>query len=213
MALSRGCAISARMTNKIKNPSPLVETVLKLDNYLSEIVRLGEKIEGMELKNDFDFEQAQKLMNHFTQCGQGVAEEVLLLSQHLNEARSKAEAAAVIVSARAEQLQARQDNHQQKMTDFRALGEKVRDLTMSLNDLKRPDGDELTDEDRAHLSMRLSDFQMQLQPLIAEALKLKQEAQDSRLKTLEQGADSLVQSLSAIGRRLEAFNGTNSTTH
>lgn len=201
------------MSNQIKNPSPLVETVLKLDNYLSEIVRLGEKIEGMELKTDFDFEQAQKLMNHFTQCGQGVAEEVVQLSANLNEVRAKAEAAAVIVSARAEQIQARQNDHHQKMADFRALGDKVRDLTLSLNDLKRPEGEELTDDDRAHLSMRLSEFQLQLQPLIAEALKLKNEAQSSRLKTLEQGADSLVQSLSAIGRRLELLNTSSSATH
>lgn len=201
------------MTNKIKNPSPLVETVLKLDNYLSEIVRLGEKIDEMELKTDFDFEQAQKLMNHFTQCGQGVAEEVVQLSANLNEARAKAEAAAQIVASRAEMIQARQDEHQQKMSDFRALGEKVRVLTLSLNDLKRPEGEEINDEDRAQISMRLTDFQLQLQPLIDEAMKLKNEAQTSRLKTLEQGADSLVQSLSAIGRRLETFTGSDSTTH
>lgn len=201
------------MSNQIKNPSPLVEAVLKLDNYLSEIVRLGEKIESMDLKTDFDFEQAQKLMNHFTQCGQGVAEEVVQLSAKLNEARAKAEAAAQVVSARAEQIQARQNDHHQKMADFRALGDRVRDLTLSLNDLKRPEGEELTDDDRAHLSMRLSEFQIQLQPLIAEALKLKTEAQASRLKTLEQGADSLVQSLSAIGRRLEQLNSSSPTTH
>ncbi|KYG66445.1 hypothetical protein AZI86_05205 [Bdellovibrio bacteriovorus] len=201
------------MSNQIKNPSPLVETVLKLDNYLSEIVRLGEKIESMDLKTDFDYEQAQKLMNHFTQCGQGVAEEVVQLSATLNEARAKAEAAAQIVAARAEQIQARQNDHHQKMADFRALGDKVRDLTLSLNDLKRPDGEELTDDDRAHLSMRLSEFQLQLQPLIAEALKLKNEAHTSRLKTLEQGADSLVQSLSAIGRRLELLNTSGTSAH
>lgn len=201
------------MSNQIKNPSPLVETVLKLDNYLSEIVRLGEKIESMDLKTDFDYEQAQKLLNHFTQCGQGVAEEVVQLSANLNEARAKAEAAAQVVSARAEQIQARQEDHHQKMADFRALGERVRDLTLSLNDLKRPEGEELTADDRAHLSMRLSEFQIQLQPLIAEAMKLKTEAQGSRLKTLEQGADSLVQSLSAIGRRLETLNISNSTAH
>jgi chromosome segregation ATPase len=201
------------MTNNIKNPSPLVETVLKLDNYLAEIVRLGEKIEAMQLKSDFDYDQAQKLMARFTECGQGVAEEVVQLSANLNTARAKAEAAAQVVAEKAEQLQARQDQHHQKMADFRALGEKVRDLTMSLNDLKRPEGQELTDDDRAQVSMRLSEFQLRLQPLIDEALKLKQEAQTSKLKTLEQGADSLVQSLSAIGKRLQAFNTSDLASH
>jgi hypothetical protein len=201
------------MSNKIKNPSPLVETVLKLDNYLTEIVRLGEKIEEMDLKTDFDFEQVQKMMAHFTECGQGVAEEVVQLSANLNEARAKAEAAAQIVAEKAEQVQARQEQHHQKMADFRALGEKVRELTTSLNDLKRPEGVDLTEDDRAKVSMRLSEFQLRLQPLIDEALYLKKEAQTSRLKTLEQGADSLVQSLSAIGRRLESFNTSDFASH
>lgn len=192
------------MPNTIKNPSALVETVLKLDSYLSEIHRLGEKIDAMELKSDFDFEQAQKLMNRFTECGQGVAEEVVQLSANLNEVRAKAEAAAQLVSAKAELLQARQNHHQKKMDDFRALGEKVRHLTLSLNDLKGSEGQDLSEQDRILVSMRLSDFQIQLQPLIDEALTLKKEAQNSKLKTLESGADSLVQSLSAISRRLQA---------
>ncbi|MNK82652.1 hypothetical protein D3C87_1024330 [compost metagenome] len=199
------------MTNKIKNPSPLVQAVLNLDNYLSEIVRLGVKIESMDLKSDFDYEQAQKLMNRFTECGQGVSEEVLNLSANLNEARAQAEAAAQVVAMRAEQLQVRQNVHQKKMDDFRSLGEKVRDLTLSLNDLKRPEGENLSEQEQAQVSVRLSDFQMKLQPLIEEARTLRKDAQGSKLKTLEQGADSLVQSLSAIGRKLETFQSTELT--
>lgn len=199
------------MTNKIKNPSPLVQAVLNLDNYLSEIVRLGAKIESMDLKSDFDYEQAQKLMNRFTECGQGVSEEVLNLSANLTESRAQAEAAAQVVAMRAEQMQARQDAHQKKMDDFRSLGEKVRDLTLSLNDLKRPDGENLSEAAQAQVAVRLTDFQTKLQPLIEEARTLRKDAQGSKLKTLEQGADSLVQSLSAIGRKLETFQSTELT--
>jgi len=199
------------MTNKIKNPSPLVQAVLNLDNYLSEIVRLGAKIESMDLKSDFDYEQAQRLMNRFAECGHGVSEEVVQLSATLTDARAQAEAAAQIVAARAELLQARQDVHQKKMDDFRTLGEKVRELTLSLNDLKRSEGETLTEQDQAQVSVRLGDFQTKLQPLILEAQTLRKEAQGSKLKTLEQGADSLVQSLSAIGRKLETFASTELT--
>ncbi|MNU01269.1 hypothetical protein D3C72_2446150 [compost metagenome] len=52
---------------------------------------------------------------------------------------------------------------------------------------------------------------MKLQPLIEEARTLRKDAQGSKLKTLEQGADSLVQSLSAIGRKLETFQSTELT--
>ncbi|KYG68725.1 hypothetical protein AZI87_05705 [Bdellovibrio bacteriovorus] len=194
------------MTNKIKNPSALVEAALKLDNYLSEIVRLGAKIDEMELKSDFDFEQVQRLMNRFTECGLGVSDEVVHLSTSLNEARAEAEKAAALVAAKAEMLEARQNQHQQKMEQFRALGEKVRELTLSLNDLKRPEGEKVSDEEQSKVAMRLAAFQLQLEPLIDEARTLKKEAQVSRLKTLEQGADSLEQSLTAIGRRIHAFN-------
>lgn len=201
------------MTNKIKDPSPLVEAVLHLDSYLSEIVRLGDKIQAMDLKSDFDFEQAQKLMNRFTECGEGVSEQVMRLSATLNEARAKAEVAASMVSERAELLAARQNEHQQKMQDFRSLGDKVRTLTLSLNDLKRPEGEMPSEEERAKISMRLTEFEMQLQPLIEEARNLRKEAQTSRIKALEQGADSLVQSLSAISKRLETFKNSELTSH
>lgn len=202
-----------RMTNKIKDPSPLVEAVLVLDSYLAEIVRLGDKIQTMDLKSDFDFEQAQKLMNRFAECGQGVTDQVLLLSQNLSEARSKADAAAQVVAERAALLENRHNEHQQKMQDFRALGEKVATLTLSLNDLKRPEGVELTEADRIQLSTRLAEFDVQLEPLIQEAKDLRTSAQDSKIKTLEQSADSLVQRLTAVRKKLEIFKATELTTH
>ncbi|UOF02173.1 hypothetical protein [Bdellovibrio reynosensis] len=199
------------MTNKIKDPSPLVEAVLRLDSYLSEIVRLGDKIQTMDLKSDFDFEQAQKLMSRFAECGQGVSDQVVHLSQTLNEARAKAEAAAEQVAARAAILEARHNEHQQKMDAFRILGEKVSELTLSLSDLKRPEGSTLSDEDRVSLSKRLTDFDVQLEPLIQEARDLRTSAQESKIKTLEHSADSLVQRLTAIRARLETFQKTELT--
>jgi HPt (histidine-containing phosphotransfer) domain-containing protein len=213
LASQKAYAIKQSMNTKIKNPSPLVEAVLKLDNYLAEIVRLGAKIEEMELKSDFDFEQVQRLMTHFAECGQGVTDEVMSLSKHLNEARALAETAAQTVSARAELLQARQEEHQKRMDDFRSLGERVRELTMSLNDLKQPEGAVLSEQEQAKVSMRLGEFQLQLEPLINEARHLKTEARNSKMKTLEQGAQSLEQSLTAIGSRLESFTKSGAAPH
>lgn len=201
------------MSNTIKNPSPLVKAVLALDNHFSELIRLGEKIEQMELKSNFDFEHVQRMMNHFAECGQGVSTEVILMSNALNEARAKAEAAAQVVSARAEILQARKMEMQKKMDEFRLLGEKVRNLTLSLNDLKRPHGQDASGEDRAKISMRLSELELQIRPLIEEALQLKKEAQDSKMKILEQSADSLRQSLTAISEKLSTFQQSNQLSH
>lgn len=193
------------MTNTIKNPSPLVETVLKLDGYLSEIVRLGGKIDEMELKSDFDYEQLQRLMSRFTECGEGVAEEIVKFSHHLNESRARAEEAAGRASVKAEALQARQDHHREKMTQFQALGDRVRELNTSLSDLRGLDDQGVSVDEQAKIVGRLSDFEERLRPLIEEAKSLRQEAHMSRMKILEQGADSLVQSLTSISRRVEVF--------
>ena len=190
---------------KIKELSPLVEAVLSLDTYLSEINRLGAKIESLDLKSDYDYEQAQRLMARFTECGQGVSTDIVKLSTQLNEARAQAEVAAKSVAAKAEQLQARQDEYAKKMETFRALGEKVRNLTLSLNDLKKPEGEETTDSDRTRIAQRLAGFESELQPLIEEASTLKREAQGAKLKVVEQGADSLSHSLIAVSKSLDAY--------
>ena len=65
---------------RVKNPSALVQAVVALDNHFSEINRLGGKIESIELKTDFDFEQLQRFMSLFSQCGEGVSVEVANVS-------------------------------------------------------------------------------------------------------------------------------------
>lgn len=192
------------MTDKNKNPSLLVQSVTALDAFFSDLVRIGGKIEGMELKNDFDLEQMQKLLDRFAECSDGVSEQILLMSQALAGARTKAEEAAQIVSARAALLQNRQSDQQKKMSQFQALGEKVRVLTMSLAQLKTPESEVPTEERRTEISVRFSELSAELIPLIEEARQLKLEGQLSKMKILEQGADSLGQSLVAIQQKIGA---------
>jgi len=189
---------------KIKNPSPLVQTILKLDNYFSEMIRLGNKIETMELKSDFDFEQAERLIKHFAECGEGVSTEVVAMSNTLTELRGQAEQAAAVVAARADIVQARKNEHAQKLEEFRLLGEKVRELTASLSTLRVQEGQELSVEVREGLAARLGEFEARLHPLIEEAQKLRTEGQQSKLKVLEQGADSLGQSLKAVSQKINS---------
>ena len=79
------------MSETKKEFSPLVQTVMALDSYFAELDRLGGKINTMDLKTDFDFEHARRLMGRFAECGQGVSEEVTKLSNYLlTELRAKA---------------------------------------------------------------------------------------------------------------------------
>lgn len=189
---------------KIKNPSTLVQAILKLDNHFSEMIRLGSKIETMEMKSDFDFEQAERLIKHFAECGEGVSTEVVQMSNALLELRGQAEAAASIVAQRAEILQARKNEQAQKLEAFRLLGEKVRELTTSLSTFKIPEGEELSEQERASITSRLAEFETRLRPLIDEAQALRKEGQNSKIKSLEQGADSLSQSLLAVSQKINS---------
>src|SRR5881227_1519460 len=102
------------MSDKIKRDSPLVKSVLALDSYLTELERVGTKINSTDMTSAFDVEYTQKLMTRFAECGQGVSEEVTNLSTQLQEARTRAETVAKGVSAQAELLNIRRNEQNEK---------------------------------------------------------------------------------------------------
>lgn len=61
------------MSNKITRDSPLVKSVLALDNYLAELERVGARINSTDMTSDFDVEYIQKLMTRFAECGQSIS--------------------------------------------------------------------------------------------------------------------------------------------
>jgi hypothetical protein len=193
-----------------KNPSALVQSVVQLDQHFSDLIRLGARIDEMDLKSNFDYEQADRLIAHFAETGQEVSNKIRVMSAALNDARSQAETAAERVAARAEQLQARKNEIQMKMDQFRLLGEKVARLTESLSDLKQPGEDLTSEQGQAVLTSRLANFELLLHPLIEEAKTLKEVAQSSKIKALEQSADSMRQSLIAVSQKLSSLH---SATH
>src|SRR5205823_13901 len=94
--------LSCAMSNKTKRDSPLVKSVLALDGHLTELERVGTRINSTDMTADFDLEYIQKLMTRFAECGQGVSEEVTNLAAQLQEAQARAEAVAQGVSRQAE---------------------------------------------------------------------------------------------------------------
>ncbi len=95
------------------------------------------------------------------------------------------------------------------MNVFRTLTGKVTALNEDLKGLRKPEGETLSDEERAQLTSRLGEINLQLQPLIDEALVLKNEARASKMKLLEQNADSLSQSLMAVSSKMASFASPN----
>lgn len=193
---------------KNKDLSPLVQSVLSLDGHFANLDRLSARIEEIELKSEFDFTQARNLMGHFATCAQSVSKEIVDLAHLLNEARVKAEATGKIVAAKAEQMQSRQNDEDSKMAAFRMLTNKVTLLNEDLKSLKKNEGTEISEADREAIRNKMAELSLQLQPLIEEATALKNEARVAKMKVLEQNADSLSQSLTAVSQKLSSFQPT-----
>jgi hypothetical protein len=183
------------MSNKAKRESPLVKSVLALDNHLTELERVGMKINLTDMTSDFDIEFVHKLMTRFAECGQGISEEVANLSTHLQEAQARAEAVAQGVSKQAEKFQARKKEQDEKLEEFRLLGEKVRNLSAAIGELRGT-------EDRVKLTSIIPAFEAQLTSLIEDLQRLRQSARDSRMRALEKNAESLVQTLQVVRKKL-----------
>ena len=194
------------MSNKAKRDSPLVKSVLALDNYLAELERIGTKINSADMTSDVDVEFIQKLMTRFAECGQGISEEVTNLSAQLQEAQARAEAVAKGVSSQAALLNVRRNEQNEKLEQFRILGEKVRDLNAAISQFRPPHGDGMTAEDRAKLTSHIPAFEAQLTTLIEELQTLRESARNSRMRALEKNAESLVQTLQVVRKKLRELS-------
>ncbi len=190
------------MSNKVNRESPLVKSVLALDGHLSELERVGEKINSTDMTSDFDIEHIQKLMARFAECGQGIAEEVSNLSRQLQEAQTRAEGVAQRVSAQANLFNIRRNEQNEKLEKFQILGDRVRELNAVIGRFRRPKGEGFSNEDRAELASDLPVLKSELTVLIEELQNLRKSARDSRMKALEKSAESLIQSLQAVQHKL-----------
>jgi len=191
------------MGNKDKEQSALVQSVLALDNYLAELNRVGAKIAAIDMSGEIDSEYIQKLIVRFAECGEGISREVTNLSTRLQEAQSSAQAVADKVASQAEAFKLRRREHEEKIEQFRTLGEKVRDLTVAISRHRPTDRGHLTGEERAALVAKIPEFDGQLTSLINELHALRESAQGSRMRKLERDAESMIQTLQAVRTKMQ----------
>lgn len=188
--------------NKLTEQSELIKTVVSLDSNFSSLERLSERIGELELNTEFDQSQMRRLMLAFSESATAVSDEFVRLVQLIADAKVRSEQAAKIVAAKAELLQAKQNEEAVKFEAFRKLTEKVNQLNEDLKVLQSTTRTENSDEEKNRLTQELAKFELRLRPLIEEAQLIKKEAQASRLKGLEQNADALGQSLKAASSKL-----------
>jgi chromosome segregation ATPase len=192
------------MTNNTKRDSPLVDAVLALQNHFTELERIGQKINAADLTGDVDLEYIQKLLARFAECGQGISTQVNELSVHLKQATTRAESVAQGVSRQAEMINNLRKEHNDKLEQFRLLGERVRELNGAISHFNLSQG--LTDESRAALAARIPGLSLELTSLIEELQALRNSARSSRMRALEKNAESLAQSLQAVHTRLRELH-------
>ena len=190
------------MSNKDKRESPLVKSVLALDEFLTELERVGTKITSIDLTSDFDVEYVQKLMTRFAECGQGITKEVSELSAQLYAAQAQAGTIAQDVSKQAEVFRARAAEQNEKLEQFRILGEKVRELNTVISRFRPAQGADVTEKDRAEMISSIPAIDAELAALISELQTLRESARNSKMKALEKSVESLAQSLQAARERL-----------
>jgi hypothetical protein len=180
------------VSDKTKRDSPLVQSVLALDHQLAELERIGGKINSTDMTADVDVDFVRKLLTRFAECGRSISEEVSNLSIHLQQSQSRAEAVAQVVSKQAELFKVRRDEQMEKLEQFRALGEKVRELTETTGAFR----------DRSNIPA----FEAQLTVLVEDLEKFRESARNSHMKALEKNAQSLGQRLHAVLKKLRDVN-------
>ena len=188
--------------NKLTEQSELIKTVVSLDSNFASLERLSERIGELELNTEFEQSQMRRLMLAFSESATAVSDEFVRLVQLIADAKVRSEQAAKIVAAKAEFLQAKQNEEALKFEAFRKLTEKVNQLNEDLKVLQSSTVTENSDEEKKRLTQELAKFDLRLRPLIEEAQVIKKDAQASRLKGLEQNADALGQSLKAASCKL-----------
>jgi len=197
------------MANSISQSqlSPFGQSALQLDQDFVELERVSGQLERLAFESDTGMEKAQELLACFGQVGMRIGEGVQLLAKTLDEARTRAEAAAQVVSERAAMIQMRQ-NENAKMGDrFRLLGEEVQKISSQMALLKKPAGHEFSNEEKAELPKKLSGMDLQMAVLIEESRKLEEDASAAHMNSLERNADSLSQTLQSARRKLTSFLG------
>jgi len=182
--------------------SPFGRMAVKLDTAFSELNRISGQIQRMEIHSDSGLERAVKLLNEFAQNGQTIAENIQEFSRTLADARAKSEAAAHIVSERAQLVQQRrqQQNHiQDKLTQ---IEQKVKAANASLADFRKHNPGELSDEQKIQIKTHLEQLNQNLADFIEAVQAVKAEAAQAKFKGIERDAESLLGALQASRRKL-----------
>jgi chromosome segregation ATPase len=197
--------IDCAMKTQTGDLSPFAQAAMTLDSDFAELEQLSGQLDRLSLESDSGLDRAKKILSQFGECGERIGDRLQNLATTLNEARASAEQAANRIAERANQVQLRQQENDRMVERFNGLNGMVAKINAILLQLKKPEGAELSSEEKSFLNGKLPELDSQMGTLIEEAGKLKKDAQHANLKTVERNADSLGQTLNSARRKLSLF--------
>lgn len=176
---------------------------VQLDGDFSEMARLNEQMERLDIDSDSGLEHAVKLLGRFAQHGQNISENMKQFATSLQEARDRAEGAAKRVAERARQIEARTLRQNQIREKLKQVEEKVKAANSHLTGFRQQSKTEFSDE-KAQILSQLERLNSEMVRFIAETQAIKEEAGQAKFKRIERDAQAIIDTLQSARRKINS---------
>lgn len=187
----------------LENLSSFGRLAVQLDEHFLELIRLSGQIERLDIESESGLEHAVKALNEFAEHGKGIAEGIQGLSQALEETRARSEAAAQVVSERAQLIQQRKLQQYQIRERLSQVEEKVKAANANLAGLRRDAKSEYTNQEKLQLRADLAGLNDNLKKFLGDVQAIKKDASQAKFKTIEQDAKNLLDALQSSCRKID----------
>lgn len=176
---------------------------LKLDTDFSELERLSGQLQRVEIDSDSGLDRAVKILEQFAVHGQAIATGIQDFSTLLQEARLRSEAAAKLVSERAELIGQRKGQQNQIREKLNRVEQDVKVVNENLRGMKREGKSEFSEAERNQIRAELERLNGDLKKFLSDVQEIKDAATQSKFKSIERDAQSLLDALRTSSRRLD----------
>ncbi len=190
---------------RLEELSSFGRSALKLDRGFSELARLGEQIERLNLESDHDLDHALKLLKKFSLQGQAIAEDMQEFSRSLQEARERSEAAAGAVGERAKLLQERRTRRAELQERLLRVEQDIQAANAGLVGERRGEKSVLPEENKSRVKTRFSELHQKLADFIQTAQTIKKEAAQLKFKRIQRDAQSMLDHLQTLRGKLQTL--------
>lgn len=187
---------------RLEDLTPFGRISVKLDQELSDLVRAGGEITGVNLESDRGLDEGLKILNRVALCGESVAVTMQEFALALQEARDKAEAATKLVSERAETISRRRQKQDELEERLDRLKLEVKEAGASLAGFAPPPSGEPTEDDKRKIAEQLERMLAPMTRFVEAAQAIKDEASGANFTRVVRQAEAMIDSLNASRRKI-----------